>query len=257
MCAKYSSRKYLKVDTTGFCADCPNPQRDIVLISSLICSNTSRSSSLPSPCVILIRMSSIRVVPTLHGGHFPQDSFAQKARKNLPISTIHVVSSTTTRLPDHIIAPASSNDSKSMGLSRSDSGKQPPEGPPICTALNFFFFGIPPPISKTISLMVIPIGTSIKPVFLTFPVSAKIFVPLLFSVPIFEYHFAPLLMMMGTLANVSTLFKQVGLSHKPASTDCGGLVLGMPRLPSMEYCNAVDSPHTKAPAPSFMTISRL
>ena len=97
--------------------------------------------------------------------------------KNLAMSTIHVVSSTTTRLPEPIIAPASFNDSKSIGESRCVSGKQPPEGPPICTALNFFFFGIPPPISNTISLTVIPIGTSIKPVFLTFPVSANIFVP--------------------------------------------------------------------------------
>ena len=154
------------------------------------------------------------------------------------------------------MAPASFNDSKSMGVSRYFSGRQPPEGPPICTALNFFFFGIPPPISNTISLIVVPIGTSTKPARFTFPVNENILVPLLFSVPTLAYHSAPLSMIMGTLANVSTLFKLVGLSHNPASTDCGGLVLGIPRLPSMENCIAVDSPHTKAPAPSFNVISR-
>ena len=60
---------------------------------------------------------------------------------------------------------------------------QPPEGPPVCTALNCLPSGMPPPISKMISRSVIPIGTSISPVFCTRPASAKTLVPLLFSVP--------------------------------------------------------------------------
>jgi len=65
-----------------------------------------------------------------------------------------------------------------------------------------------------ISLRVIPIGTSTKPVLFIFPTSENIFVPLLFSVPIFEYHFAPLEIISGMLAHVSTLFMFVGLFHK-------------------------------------------
>ncbi len=227
------------------------------MISSLICSKISRSLSSPCPCVMRMRISSIRVVPIRQGGHFPHDSLAQKFIKNRARSTIQVASSTTTKLPEPIIAPRLSSDSKSTGESNKDSGRHPPDGPPICTALNFFFLGMPPPISNTICLIVAPIGTSIRPGFFTFPVKEKIFVPLLFSVPIFEYQSAPRLIIIGTLPKVSTLFNTVGLSHKPASTDCGGLVRGMPRLPSIEYCSAVDSPQTKAPAPSFIKISRL
>ena len=42
---------------------------------------------------------------------------------------------------------------------------QPPDGPPVCTALNCLPSGMPPPISWMISRSVIPMGTSIRPVF--------------------------------------------------------------------------------------------
>ena len=45
---------------------------------------------------------------------------------------------------------------------------------------------------------VMPIGTSISPVFCTRPASANTFVPLLFSVPIPAYH-APPLRTMGAM----------------------------------------------------------
>src|SRR4030067_935937 len=99
-------------------------------------------------------------------------------------------------------------------------------------------------------------GISISPGFFILPVKENIFVPLLFSVPSFEYQSAPLVRIIGTLPKVSTLFKTVGLSHNPASTDWGGLVRGMPRFPSIEYCSAVDSPQTNAPAPSLSKIVR-
>ena len=73
-------------------------------------------------------------------------------------------------------------------MSRNCSGMQPPDGPPVCTALRRLPSGIPPPISKTISRSVMPIGTSISPVFCTRPASAKTFVPLLFSVPMDAYQ---------------------------------------------------------------------
>jgi len=59
-------------------------------------------------------------------------------------------------------------------------GMQPPEGPPVCTILNSRWSRIPPPISKISSLKVVPSGTSTRPVLLTFPVRAKVLVPLLF-----------------------------------------------------------------------------
>ena len=58
-------------------------------------------------------------------------------------------------------------------------------------------------------------------------------------------------MMPGTLAKVSTLLRMVGLAQRPCSTVRGGLVRGMPRLPSMEAVRALPSPQTKAPAPWF------
>src|SRR4030043_47673 len=90
-------------------------------------------------------------------------------------------------------------------------GTHPPEGPPICTALNALPLGIPPPISKTTSLMVTPMGTSTKPVLFTLPANEKIFVPLLFSVPTCRYHAALFLILRGTFAQVSTLLMFVGL----------------------------------------------
>jgi hypothetical protein len=51
------------------------------------------------------------------------------------------------------------------------------------------------------------------------------------------------------LAKVSTLLRHVGRPQRPDSVARGGLMRGMPRLPSMEYMSAVDSPQTKAPAP--------
>ena len=87
---------------------------------------------------------------------------------------------------------------------------QPPEGPPVCTALNCLPSGMPPPISSTISRSVVPIGTSIRPVLSTLPASAKTLVPLLFSVPMAANQSPPLRMMGGMLANVSTLLISVG-----------------------------------------------
>ena len=61
----------------------------------------------------------------------------------------------------------------------------PPDGPPNCAALNLLLPGVPPPMSNTISLSVLPIGTSTRPVLTTSPASANTFVTLLFSLPIF------------------------------------------------------------------------
>ncbi len=126
----------------------------------------------------------------------------------------------------------------------------PPEGPPICTALNSLPSGMPPPMSKTISRSVIPMGTSTSPVFTTLPVSAKTFVPLEFAVPMAAKDSAPSRMMWETFAMVSTLLTMVGFWKSPATDGNGGRGRGMPRRPSTEAMRAVSSPQTKAPAPS-------
>ena len=92
---------------------------------------------------------------------------------------------------------------------------QPPEGPPVCAALNFFPLGMPPPISSTISRNVVPIGISTRPVFLILPPRANTFVPLERSVPMEANQSAPFKMICGTLAKVSTLFSVVGLPNRP------------------------------------------
>ncbi len=100
-------------------------------------------------------------------------------------------------------------------------------------------------------------GTSTRPVFLILPTSENILVPLLPSVPIWEYQPAPFLMIRGTLAQVSTLLMLVGLPHKPLRTGKGGRCLGIPLFPSMEAISAVSSPQTKAPAPVATCMSKL
>jgi hypothetical protein len=60
-----------------------------------------------------------------------------------------------------------------------------------------------------------PIGTSTKPALLMLPAREKTFVPFEASVPISENHFAPQLIMTGTLAQVSTLLMFVGFSQSP------------------------------------------
>src|SRR5512137_3154593 len=99
------------------------------------------------------------------------------------------------------------------------------------------------------SARLMPMGTSTRPVLLTFPTSEKILVPLLLSVPMEENHSAPRLMMIGILAQVSTLLSRLGRFQTPHSEVWTYLGLGSPTLPSRAFMRAVDSPDTKAPAP--------
>ncbi|OQC42886.1 MAG: hypothetical protein BWX66_00258 [Deltaproteobacteria bacterium ADurb.Bin058] len=61
----------------------------------------------------------------------------------------------------------------------------------------------------------VPMATSTRPVRSTFPDKAKTLVPLLSSVPSDENASAPLAMILGTFAKVSTLLITVGLPNKP------------------------------------------
>ena len=96
-----------------------------------------------------------------------------------------------------------------------------------------------------------------RPVFLTFPTKENVLVPLLSSVPCSMNLLCPACIINDTLAMVSTLFITVGFPHRPEVVGNGGLVLGIPLLPSIDAIKAVSSPHTKAPAPSFILILKL
>ena len=66
--------------------------------------------------------------------------------------------------------------------------------------------------------------------------------PLDFSVPMLANQSAPLAMMAGTEAMVSTLLITVGLAYRPAMAGNGGRSRGCPRRPSRESSSAVSSP---------------
>src|SRR3974390_2641950 len=121
---------------------------------------------------------------------------------------------------------------------------QPPEGPPVWTALILPPSGAPPPISSTILRREVPMGTSIRPVLVILPARANTFVPLLFSVPIPANHAAPLRTIGATFAKVSTLLINVGQPQRPLSAGNGGRGRGVPRLPSTDIIKAVSSPQT-------------
>src|SRR5665647_3791891 len=139
-------------------------------------------------------------------------------------------------------------------MSRNSAGMQPPDGPPVWTALNGRPSTIPPPMSYTISRRVIPIGTSTRPVLTMRPARAKTLVPLLLPRPIAAYHSGPLRRIVGTLANVSTLLMSVGQSHRPWTAGYGGRGRGVPRRPSTE---AVSYTHLRAHETDSYLVCRL
>src|SRR4030042_6531981 len=99
-------------------------------------------------------------------------------------------------------------------------------------------------------------GTSASPLLLTLPAKQNTLVPLLFSVPNSAYLSPPFLIIQDTEARVSTLLMLVGFPHNPSLAGNGGRGLGIPRLPSIDAIRAVSSPHTKAPAPCLILISK-
>ena len=188
--------------TTGDAAVFPSPQSAVAEMVSDSSSNNVICCIVPRPSQISVNSSNIRLVPSRHGIHFPQDSFCVKFMKNLATSTIQLLSFITTSPPLPIMAPTFFRESKSNCKFRWSSlgliQRHPPDGPPIWTALNSPPL-TPPPISKITLRSGVPIGTSISPVFITFPVKANAFVPWFLSGPIVLYQSAPLLMIGGTL----------------------------------------------------------
>ena len=132
---------------------------------------------------------------------------------------------------------------------------QPPDGPPICTALNFLSFLMPPPISKITFLMGSPMGTSTRPPLLILPARANTLVPLLFSVPRAAKASPPLAMMKGRW---QSLYVVDICGFTPGAFLCGkgGLSMGIASSPQGDAMRAVSSPQTKAPAPALMRNQR-
>src|ERR1700739_989441 len=116
--------------------------------------------------------------------------------------------------------------------------------PPGIQAFSFFPFGIPPQYSllKINSSTEIVISISYTPGLLILPQAEINLVPVLFPTPIFAYSSPPSLIIGTTAAMVSTLFTTVGQSHKPLIAGNGGLMRGLPRLPSSDSISAVSSP---------------
>src|SRR5215210_2264844 len=85
--------------------------------------------------------------------------------------------------------------------------------------------------------------TSFVPVLLGFPRQSDL------------YQAAPRFRMWGTALSVSTLLIVVGSPNRPATAGNGGLMRGLPRLPSIEFIIAVSSPQMYAPAPRCSTMS--
>src|SRR4030043_446204 len=90
-------------------------------------------------------------------------------------------------------------------------------------------------------------GTSTTPVFTMFPDKDISFVPLLPFVPMLAYQSDPILIIRGTLAQVSTLFRLLGLSQIPQTEVRMYLGLGSGLFPSIDFINALDSPETNIP----------
>src|SRR5579863_3573534 len=116
--------------------------------------------------------------------------------------------------------------------------------PPATTALSRLPLGIPPQYSSEYknSSQDTPNSISYTPGFCTLPPADINLVPVLRPTPILAYSSPPSLMIGTTAAIDSTLFTTVGQPYSPAIAGNGGLIRGLPRLPSSDSSKAVSSP---------------
>src|SRR5690349_11980422 len=118
------------------------------------------------------------------------------------------------------------------------------DDPPGIHAFNFFPLGMPPQNSSLYknSSTDIVMSISYTPGLLILPQAEISLVPVDLPIPIFAYSSPPILIIGTTAASVSTLFTTVGQSYKPLTAGNGGLIRGLPLLPSSDSINAVSSP---------------
>ena len=86
---------------------------------------------------------------------------------------------------------------------------------------------------------------------LTWPEIQNSLVPLLLGLPKEANHEAPLLMIVGQTATVSTFVTVVGQLKTPLLAGNGGFSLGFPGFPSILSMRPVYSPQIYAPAPEW------
>src|SRR5690606_5488323 len=101
---------------------------------------------------------------------------------------------------------------------------------------------MPPARSSSNSRIGVPSGSSQQPGFFTRPLTPQSLVPASAPRPNPLYQSTPNSTMPRRLQIVSTLFTIVGLPHNPLTCGNGGFALGLARLPSSAFSNAVSSP---------------
>src|ERR1700761_7100470 len=123
-------------------------------------------------------------------------------------------------------------------------GKIGTDEPPATTAFKRLPLAIPPQYSSEYknSSTGRPKSISYTPGFLRLPPAEISLVPVLRPMPNLAYSSPPSLMIGTTAAMDSTLFTTVGQPYKPAMAGNGGLIRGLPRLPSSDSNKAVSSP---------------
>src|ERR1700748_2754480 len=123
-------------------------------------------------------------------------------------------------------------------------GKIETDEPPATTAFKRLPLAIPPQYSSLYknSSTGRPRSISYTPGFLKLLPAEMSLVPVLRPTPILAYSSPPSLMIGTTAAIDSTLFTTVGQQYKPAIAGNGGLIRGLPRLPSNDSNRAVSSP---------------
>ena len=212
-------------------------------------SRNSTSPSCPFPPTISSSLRSMTDRPIRQGTHLPQDSSTQKCGEEA--GRVHHAGGFV----------ADDDPARAHDRSRSLQGfiihggvqkvfRDKPAGrPPELGGLELLSPLIPSPMSKMIERRVMPMGTSTKPMLFTDPAREKTLVPLLFSVPRLLNHLAPL-MRSGAHWQRSPRYSKPWAFPTGRLRPTAGVWPGaFPSSPPGRYIRAVDSPHTKAPAP--------